>query len=341
MFDIASLSLSFIIAIFLAAAGAIGFAGVRLSWIADELADRTGMGEIVAGAVFVGAATSLPGAITSISTAIQDAPGVAVGNALGGLTAQTAFIAIADLFYRRANLEHAAATVTGLAQGVLLMALLTIPLLASAEPAVVVLGIHPASLLIVVGYAFGLKLLNDIKNEPMWTPVRTEETQEEVSEPDERAGPSAKLWSWFAVYAGITAVAGYFIGESSLALVQKTGLSETAVGTIFAAIANSLPELVTAIAAVRIGAVSLAFGDIIGGNAFEVLFLSAADFCYDGSIYSAFTPQDRSTGLFALLMTAILLLGMLRREKRGAAAIGFESTLVLLLYGVSVILIFV
>jgi cation:H+ antiporter len=39
----------------------ICLAGARLAALADTLADRTGMGEIIAGAVFVGASTSLPG----------------------------------------------------------------------------------------------------------------------------------------------------------------------------------------------------------------------------------------------------------------------------------------
>src|SRR5690606_27117261 len=115
--------------------------------------------------------------------------------------------------------------------------------------------------------------LSRIKNEPMWTPVQTSETQEELSEPSEaRAEESSRsLWLRFGGYAATTALAGYFIGESSMALVVQTGLSQSAVGTVFAAIANSLPELVTALAAVRIGAVSLAVGDVIGGNAFEIL----------------------------------------------------------------------
>jgi cation:H+ antiporter len=49
---------------------------------------------------------------------------------------------------------------------------------------------------------------------------------------------------------------------------------------VFTASANSLPELVTAVAAVRAGAVGLAVGDAIGGNSFEVLFLAAADLAY-------------------------------------------------------------
>lgn len=299
------------------------------------------MGEIVAGALFVGAATSLPGAITSVSTAAQGSPGLAVGNALGGLTAQTAFIAIADLFYRRANLEHAAASVTGLAQGVLLVALLAIPLIASTAPPLTIWGVHPASIAMLVAYGFGLKLLTRIKNDPMWHPVETDETQEPISDPDlsDDDGSDFSLWGRFVLYAGATAIAGYVIGQSSLALVAKTALSESAVGTVFAAIANSLPELVTAIAAVRIGAVNLAVGDIIGGNSFEVLFLSAADFVYGDSIYGAMTVQDQTTGLIAILMTGVLLLGLLRRQKSGIATIGFESALVLALYAGSVALI--
>ena len=332
----------FVALVFLGSAAAIAVAGFRLSAVADTLADRTGMGEVIAGALFVGAATSLPGAITSVSTAYQGAPGVAVGNALGGLTAQTAFIAVADLFYRRANLEHAAASVTGLAQGVLLVVLLAVPLIAASEPQVTIWGVHPASVAIPLGYAFGLRLLGRIKAEPMWKPVQTAETQEPVSEPDPRDGRSDRsLWLRFVAAAGVTAVAGYVIGEASLALVAQTGLSESAVGTVFAAVANSLPELVTAIAAVRIGAVSLAVGDIIGGNAFEVMFLCAADFAHDGSIYAAIGTQDRTTGLIAMLMTGVLLLGMLRRQRSGPATIGFESVLVLLLYAASVVLIFV
>jgi cation:H+ antiporter len=341
MVDLSSFPFWAIIAVFVAAATAITFAGIRLAKVADKLADRTGMGEVVAGALFVGAATSLPGAITSITTALKDAPGLAVGNALGGLTAQTAFIAVADLFYRRANLEHAAASVTGLAQGVLLIALLALPLIAAAEPPVTVWGIHPISFLIPVAYGAGLKLLTQIKNDPMWKPVQTDETRASISEPDEDEGAASdrSLWLRFVLYASVTAVAGYLVGEASLAIVDRTPLSESAVGTIFAAIANSLPELVTAIAAVRIGAVSLAVGDVIGGNAFEVMFLCAADLFYDGSIYEAITEQDRTTGLIAMLMTGVLLLGMLRRVKSGFGGIGFESALVLVLYAGSVLLI--
>ncbi|ESR23172.1 sodium:calcium antiporter [Lutibaculum baratangense] len=323
------------VAIFLAAAALVTFAGTRLSPVADELADHTGLGEVVAGALFVGISTSLPGILTSVLTAAADYPSLSIGNALGSLTAQTMFLAIADMAYRRANLEHAAATVTGLAQGVLFMALLCVPLFAASFP-LPVLGIDVATLVMIGGYALGLRLLTGIKKEPMWVPVETSETAEEESEPDESGSSAKECWKRFFLYSGLTAAGGYFIAVSGVALVRQSGMSETAVGTIFTGVATSLPELVTAVMAVRIGAVSLAVGDVLGGNAFDVLFLGVADLFYGGSIYAEFSAQDRSTALIAQTMTGIIILGMLRRERNGPGGIGFESVIVLGLYAVSV-----
>lgn len=113
---------------------------------------------------------------------------------------------------------------------------------------------------------------------------------------------------------------------SQLAIAAQTGLTETVIST-------SLPELVTAIAAVRRGALTLAVGDIIGGNSFDVLFLAFSDVAYRaGSIYHAITDREIFVVSLTILLTGILLLGLLRREKYGVGHIGFESFLILLLY---------
>ena len=341
---LAEQSLPVLLAIFLGAAAAIGFAGTRLAHVADALADRTGMGEIIAGAVFVGASTSLPGIITSVTTAWQAHPQLAIGNALGGLTAQTAFLVIADLAYRRANLEHAAASVTGLAQATLLVTMLAVPMMAASAPQVTVFHVHPASVVLFAIYGVGIRLLVEVKDVPMWQPVETPATVDEAEQaaampPDPRSDRA--LWLAFCGYAGITAGAGYAIGESSIGLVRATGISETAFGTLFTAVANSLPELVTAVAAVRIGAVNLAVGDVVGGNAFEVLFLAAADFAYlEGSIYAEVTPRNVFTAMTVIMMTGVLILGMLHRERYGPANIGWESASILGLYAMSAVVLF-
>jgi hypothetical protein len=78
----------------------------------------------------------------------------------------------------------------------------------------------------------------------MWSPVRTQHThdeaeQAEATDPDRRS--TQRLWWVFAGMALVTAGAGYVVGETAAALVDKTSLSQSAVGTGFAAVANSLP----------------------------------------------------------------------------------------------------
>lgn len=320
--------------VFVLAAGVIAYAGSRLVNVADQLADVTGMGEAVFGAVFLGGSTSLPGIVTSVAAAYQGYAEMSISNAVGGIAAQTAFLAIADIFYRNANLEHAAASVENLLQGTLLIALLTIPVLASAGPDVVLWQIHPATPLLFLSYLAGLRLIARARSMPLWRPQKTRETRVDVpSEEGIGGGERYGVWMRFAGCAAVVAVAGYAVAETGIGLADRTGLSQTIVGGLFTAVATSLPELVTAVAAVRQGALTLAVGDIIGGNCFDVLFLAAADVGYrQGSIYHAVTDRQVFLIALAILLTAVLLLGLLRREKHGIANIGFESVLVLLLY---------
>ncbi|MEL6163354.1 MAG: sodium:calcium antiporter, partial [Cyanobacteria bacterium J06628_3] len=124
------------IGLFIIAAIVIGLVGTKMCKVADQLADATGWGEAVVGAVFLGGSTSLSGIVTSVTAAAGGHAELAVSNAVGGIAAQTAFLAVADMFYRKANLEHSAASIANLIQGTLLMSLLAIPLLASSSPQV-------------------------------------------------------------------------------------------------------------------------------------------------------------------------------------------------------------
>lgn len=51
-----------------------------------------------------------------------------------------------------------------------------------------------------------------------------------------------------------------------------------------------------------------------------------------GSIYHAVTQVQSFWLALSLLMTAVLLLGLIRREEHGIGNIGFESFLVLVFY---------
>lgn len=328
------LPLTATILIFVAGALVIGFIGVRLAGYADRLADATGLGEAVFGAALLGASTSLPGTVASVTAAAAGRAELAAGSAVGGIAAQTAFLVVADLVYRRANLEHAAASVPNMINGALLCALLAIPLMAAAAPELTLWQVHPASLLMVAIYVFGLRLASQTHAAPGWRPVRTSDTVADVPAVGGIVARGvAGLWLAFAASVAVVGVAGWLVGISGISLVAQTGLSETLVGSLIVAIVTSLPELVTAVAAVRHGALTLAVGGIIGGNTFDVLFLVLSDVAYrDGSIYHALGPQPRFIIALTILLTAILLLGLIRRERRGVANIGFEGLAVIGFY---------
>jgi cation:H+ antiporter len=332
--DLSAWPLWQVVTLFAASAVVIAVAGTHMTQRADRLADLTGMGEAIFGAVLLGGSTSLPGIMTSVTTAFEGYAELAISNAIGGIAAQTTFLAVADMAYHRANLEHAAASVENLTQGALLTTLLAIPLLATSGPDVTVLGIHPASVLLLVAYLFGLRLVQRARSTPLWKPYDTPETRPD--EPDEHTTGQRdliQLWATFIALALLTATAGYVVAQSGITLANRTGLSETVVGGLFTAIATSLPELVTSVAAVRQGALTLAVGGVIGGNAFDVLFVAFSDAAYRaGSIYHAITDRQVFVIALTLLLTGVLLLGLLRRERSGIMGIGFESFLVIVLY---------
>lgn len=335
IFEFSALPLWSMLIVFAVSAIAIGFAGVRLTNKADILADRTGMGEAVAGAVLLGMSTSLSGAMVSITAGLDGQSSLAFSNAVGGIAVQTAFLAVADIAYRKANLEHASADLSNLFQAALLTLMLGLVLAAYTGPDWSFWGIHPVSLALPLIYIAGVRTSARIRDKPMWQPVTTDYTRKDTPDEDDASDrPLLPLLVEFAILAIILAAAGWFISKSGTQISERLGISATAVGALLTAVVTSMPELVTTLAAVRRGAAQLAVGGIIGGNSFDVLFLSAADGTFRaGSIYHAIEPADVFWVATGLVVSAIMLIGLIVREKTGPGRIGFESAFILAVYG--------
>lgn len=328
-------SLAVNVSVFVVAAVVIGWVGTRLTGLADALADRTGLGEAVSGTIFLGLVTSLPEIAASVFAALEGRAALAIGNAIGGIAVQTMFLALADIVHRKANLEHAAASATNMVQTTLLLIMLTLVLLSFNGPEVSVWHVHPASILMLAVTAGGAWLIYRSKAAPMWRPTLTSATVNDVPNPAHRDLSLSGLVLQFLVAAAVVTVAGALVAHTTGNIADRTGMNETLAGALLAGVATSLPELVTTIAAVRRGALTLAVANIVGGNMIDVLVVVAADFAYmSGSLYHAEgvgAPEAFLTGL-VILMNLVLLLGLLSRQRQGPANIGFESVLILLLY---------
>jgi cation:H+ antiporter len=331
---IAGLPLPAVLALFGLAAAVVLICGLRITDLADRIADRTGLGEAIVGGVLLGAATSLSGTVVSLTAALDGRASLAFSNGVGGIAAQTAFLALADIIHRRANLEHASAEPANLFQAAMLMLMLTVPFVAFSTPEVTVWSIHPASVFLVILYVAAIVATSRVREFPMWKPVQTNETRRDIPDDDAEAAKSpVRLLVKFSALMLVLSCAGWVIARCGAVITDELGISSTAVGALMTATATSLPELVTTIAAVRRGALQLAVGGIIGGNTFDVLFLTLSDIAYrSGSIYHAVTIQDYFWLSVGLLMTGVLLSGLILRQKRGPARIGFESVGILILY---------
>ncbi|WP_370231462.1 sodium:calcium antiporter [Marinobacter nauticus] len=339
--DLDSWTLSQSIVVFSVCALVIAIAGTRITRVVDQLADRTGLGEATAGAVLLGAATSLSGSVLSVTAAYRGHPELAVSNALGGIAVQTFFLAIADMVYRRANLEHAAASAPNMMQNGLLIGLLALLLLAPTLPDVTVWNIHPITPILLGFYFYGTRLIRSAGDNPMWSPSVTSDTRQDEPESESSLPSLSRLWTEFLVLMATLGVAGLVLEPAATTISAEAGLSQTIVGVLLTAISTSIPELVTSVAAVRRGALTLAVAGIIGGNAFDTLFMAASDIAYrQGSLYHAMTLDSERWVALTLLMSAILIMGLIRRERYGVGRIGAESLAIMVLYGLGVVLMF-
>ncbi|SFD62156.1 sodium:calcium antiporter [Streptomyces aidingensis] len=330
------------VAVFLLAGAVTVVCAVRLSALGDTLADRTGWGEALFGAVFFGLATSLSGIVMTAVSAAADRPTLAYSNAVGGIAAQTLAVAVADAFHRGVNLEHAAASLPNVLFGCLLIGLLGLALMAAFSPEVTVpvLGVHPAAVVMVAFYWGGVRLIQ-AHPRPMWLAVRTAETVPDVPHDDPVLGRrgTGRLWGEFTAVALLVVIGGWAVARAAEGLVAGSGLRAGFVGAAFMGVVNALPEIVTSVAAVRRGAVTLAIAAVIGGNCLDALNLVIGDAAYrQGSLFHAAAPDELFLTSAALVMTSVLLGGLLLRQKRGWWRLGFDGIMLIALYTATIVL---
>ena len=173
----------------------------------------------------------------------------------------------------------------------------------------------------------------------MWRPSITRDTRQD--EPDDVTAmpPLLRLWIEFLALMLVLGIAGWMLEPAATVIADRANLSQTIVGVMLTAISTSIPELVTSIAAVRRGALTLAVSGIIGGNAFDTLFTAASDIAYrDGSIYHAMPEDSVFWAALTLLMSGVLMMGLIRRERHGIGQIGTESVVIMVLYLLGVVL---
>jgi cation:H+ antiporter len=217
--------------------------------------------------------------------------------------------------------------------GLLLIVMLLLVVLASFLPPVTVAAVHPVSALVVATYLAGLVLIRRNSEQPMWRAVQTAATQpdEPAEQPQHRSGRS--LWAEFAAVGVVVALGGWAIAVAAESIAGSTGLAAGFVGAVLMGGVNALPETVTAIAAVRRGALTLAIAGVLGGNCLDALNIVVGDVAFrGGSLYHAASSDALVLTLASAVMAAVVVAGMIVRQSRGWGRVGFEGVLLAGIY---------
>ncbi len=292
---------------FIALAAVIVVAANFLAKYGDVIAIRTGLGGMFIGVLLLAGATSLPEVLTSISAVNQGTPNIAAGNLLGSNSFNMLLLAVLDLLNRRARLLRTAARRHALSGSlaILMIALVLYFLLADIETKLLWVGLD--SLIIIAVYIIAVRFIS------------SEGQPDKVSEKVIPEG-TAKLGvgiAGFLAAAGVLILVTPALVRTSTEIAEVTGLGTTFVGTTLVALVTSLPEMVTTIAAIRIGASDMAIGNLFGSNMFNMFALGLTDFFYTGGRFlDVIDPAFVLVGMLGLLMTAVALVGNLARLER-------------------------
>ena len=291
---------------FLACAALIAVAGFVLSASADRLASAYGWGRGWVGLALLASVTSLPELASGISAvAFVGAPNLAVGNALGACVVNLAFLVVVDALQRGQPMYHAAATthVLSAAFGVVLLGLAALGLIAG-DRVPVVMNLGMISPLLLGGYLLALRSLQAHEREVEPPPP---------PDPDARAQRDG--WR-FGVAALVVLGAGSWLPQAADQLAQAAGLSRSFVGTVFMALATTLPEMAVTLGALRLGALDMAIGNLLGSNLFNVTILAVDDLFHPGgALLAVAAPVHAGTAVTAMIMSGLVLVGLVMRPR--------------------------
>ncbi|MEA2494548.1 MAG: cation:H+ antiporter [Thermoleophilaceae bacterium] len=343
--SIGSLATPLLILVFVAAAGGIWVAGIRLASSTQALDTRFHLGSAIGGLLLLAIATDLPELAIAITAALNDNLGLAVGNLLGGVAIQTLVLAALDAAAGPDRpLTYMAGSLLVVLEGAL-VALVTVAAIMTAQlpEKTNFIGVSPGTIAIVLMWLVGLKIIAQARGDMRWQvkpegarPGRTyAERRRVVPKPHKQHSPSVVLLI-FAAAAAVTLVAGVLIEMSGDELAGRAGLSGPVFGATILAAATALPELSTGLAAVRDADIELAISDILGGNAvLPALFIFVDLFAGRPALPGAAATDTWIAGL-GVLLTGIYMVGVILRPKRTFWRMGPDSIAAITVYALGI-----
>ena len=319
--------------LFLAAALVIVLAGTRLARYGDVLGEKTGMGRSWIGVVLLAATTSLPELFTGIgSTAFAQLPNIAVGDVLGSCMFNLLILSFMDAIHpepisARAHQGHALAIGFGLV-------LVGIPGLAlvggNRLPALGWVGWYTP--VVIALYFVAMRVV--FAHERQRRARETREVAEELQYAETTLRSAALRYAGAAL---LVVGAALWLPRLGASIAEETGLGEAFVGSLFIAITTSLPEIVVSLAAVRIGAVDLGIGNVLGSNLFNLFILGLDDLFYrQGPLMAAVDGSHSVSILAVVVMNGLFLVGLTYQVAKKRFYVAWDTGAIAAVYAAAV-----
>ncbi len=228
-----------------------------------------GVPQIVIGATIVSVCTTLPELVSSSTAAWRGAGDMAIGNAIGSIIFNTCLILGVVLVCTKVAIRREIFLVKGvfMLAGLLVGLLLALP--KPGETRMVVERLDGLVLLVLLGVFLVVNYYESLHAE----------APAPGSEAAAGRGDFSGLWrqvGWFALGAVAVAVGAWLLVEFGQRLARNLGIKESVVSLVFVAMGTSLPELFTAIAAIRKRAAHVSVGNIFGANVLNMVLVVGA-----------------------------------------------------------------
>jgi len=300
---------------FIACLVIILFAGAKLARYGDAIAEKSGLGRIWIGLAFLAFITSMPEMVTGVSSvAIVELPDLGVGTLLGSCMFNLFILALLDILHRSTPiLSRASSRNIGLAGlGILLTAVAAVGILVGGKLPWLTLGwIGVPVIIVLVLYLLGVWRIYHFERNHLL------EQPEAIPSQQYAAIPLRMVCLRFALAAIAVIGAGIWLSIVGDEIATITGWGTSFVGSLFLAIGTSLPELVVAIAALRIGAIDMAIADILGANMLDITLFFLVDLFYrEGPVLLAISNAHLITAAVAAAMSLVVILGLRFRQER-------------------------
>lgn len=273
------------------------FSGNFLVNNAIILSRITKIPEVMIGATVVSLATTLPELSVTIFSSIENADSLAMGNAIGSMVFNLTFIIGLCIAFLPQEIDAKNSKKNFIFLFVCLSLLFVI---GSFNCMNIFYGIV---LLIMCGYYLFSNFL-DAKKRVSVDSVRLLYSRVSTEKVNFSKKDAFKALIKLIIGSALVLVGAKVLISGCLKLAGEIGISHHIVGVTLVAIGTSLPELVTAISAIRKKATSIAVGNIIGANVLSCTLLVGATSVMNGG-YLSF---DKNITFFALPICAISLL---------------------------------